>query len=73
MHNSEAINTDLLPEERWALSRWVKAIQQGNVLPCSEQANQMLVDLHEECTRQHLGALKRSLDWIPMYMGVVIL
>eukprot|EP00973_Karenia_brevis_P079201 10989394-Karenia_brevis.AAC.1 len=28
--NSEAINTDLPPEERWTLSTWVKAIQQGN-------------------------------------------
>eukprot|EP00973_Karenia_brevis_P027515 3795346-Karenia_brevis.AAC.1 len=43
MHNAEAINTDLPPDEKWTLSKWVKAIQQGNVVPCSEHANQMLL------------------------------
>eukprot|EP00973_Karenia_brevis_P048469 6727582-Karenia_brevis.AAC.1 len=69
MHNAEAINTDLPPGEKWTLSTWVKAIKQGKFIPCSEQANQILVDLHEKCTRQQLAALKASLDWTPMILG----
>eukprot|EP00973_Karenia_brevis_P054326 7548266-Karenia_brevis.AAC.1 len=42
MHNADAIDINLPPGEKWTLSKWVKAIQQGNVIPCSEQANQML-------------------------------
>eukprot|EP00973_Karenia_brevis_P046103 6386459-Karenia_brevis.AAC.1 len=29
----------------------------------------MLVDLHEKCTRQQLGALKLSLDCTPLILG----
>eukprot|EP00973_Karenia_brevis_P012698 1722950-Karenia_brevis.AAC.1 len=29
----------------------------------------MLVDLHEKCTRQQLGAFKESLDWTQMILG----
>eukprot|EP00973_Karenia_brevis_P069776 9700682-Karenia_brevis.AAC.1 len=55
-HNAEAIYTDLPPGEKWTLSKRVKAIQQGKFIPCSEQANQMLVDLHEKCTHQQFAA-----------------
>eukprot|EP00973_Karenia_brevis_P043112 5969533-Karenia_brevis.AAC.1 len=38
-------------------------------MPGSKEANQMLKDAQEKCTRHQFFVLKTTLDWVPTILG----
>eukprot|EP00973_Karenia_brevis_P008179 1107006-Karenia_brevis.AAC.1 len=69
MVNDDLINGKQKEGERRKLSQWIKAIKMGETVPGSKEANQMLKDIHEKCTRKQVTAVKLGLDWIPRILS----
>eukprot|EP00973_Karenia_brevis_P032555 4491311-Karenia_brevis.AAC.1 len=51
LFNTHLVNSQLPEGQKWASSQWVRAIQAGRTTPGSKEANHVLKDAHDKCTR----------------------
>eukprot|EP00973_Karenia_brevis_P025609 3532916-Karenia_brevis.AAC.1 len=58
LFTTQLINSQLPEGQKWKLSQWVRAVQAGKTIPGSKEANQMLKDVWDKCTRQRFLTLK---------------